>query len=93
MLPPLCLASKIFSFIFLNFDDPGMVPQNMIGICRLLLLPESNLAAADSKPNMNLKYKHVQQQIVQDPGDVRCAQDPSIVGVLHAIEVSESEQI
>ena len=27
---------------------------------------------------MNLKYKHVQQQIVQDPGDVRCAQDPPI---------------
>ena len=79
----LCLASKIFSFIFLNFD-PGMVPQNMIGICRLLLLPD--LAAADSKPNMNLKYKHVQQQIVQDPGDVRCvvsAQDPSIL--LHVL--------
>ena len=69
----------------------------MIGICRLLLLC-LNLAAADSKPNMNLKYKHAMcnnKILVQDPGAM-CgvlSQDPSIAGFLHAIEVPESEQI
>ena len=65
-----CLASKFFSFIFLN-SDPGMVPQNIIGVCRLLLPRLAGDLAADSKPNMNLKYSINMCKLWQQQKDLR----------------------